>query len=125
MEEEYLSDDMSDVEVVNKDIGEILTAIHKQRAPDADAYGWDAGSDKTVYAQNIIERFRLKKLKSHNSGEYYFDNVYYFIWKYEKNSETAEESLVRPPDDACKRLRTLNDMTPIQQPFLQQPDEFW
>jgi hypothetical protein len=125
MDEEYLSDDMSDIEVVNRDFGEILTAIHKQRALDADAYGWDAGSDKTAYAQNIIERFRLKKLKSHNSGEYYFDNVYYFIWKYEKNSETAEESLVRPPDDACKRLRTLNEMTPIQQPFLEQPDEFW
>jgi hypothetical protein len=105
---------------------EIVNIIERGKLieiPEEELFGWDGGSDRTQYAQNAIKRFRLKKLKSQNDTIYYFDNVYYFIWKYEMDSSMNEERLVRPDESVCGELRELNDI--LFKPFLDQPQEFW
>ncbi len=104
---------------------EILNIIEKGtliEVPEKEVLGWDDGDDKTTFAQRAIKRFRLKKLKS-QTDVYYLDNVYYYIWKYEKDPDTGEERLLKPDEDTCEHLRELN--TIIFKPFHVQPQEFW
>ncbi len=90
-----------------------------------ETYGWDAGKDKTVAAQNSIKRFKLRKLKSPNEDTniYYGDRATYFLWRYEKNPETGEELLVKPADDVYVKLQRANNIR--FKPFLTQPELFW
>jgi hypothetical protein len=104
---------------------EILNIVEKGNfieVPEKEVLGWDEGDDRTTFAQRAIKRFRLKKLKSQNDT-YYLDNVYYYIWKYEKDLETGEERLLKPDEATCDHLRELN--TIIFKPFHVQPQEFW
>jgi hypothetical protein len=90
-----------------------------------ETYGWDTGKDKTIAAQNTIKRFNLRKLKSpkEDTNTYYGDRATYFLWKYEKNSATGEELLVKPSKDVYLKLQQVNSIR--FKPFLAQPDIFW
>lgn len=104
---------------------EILKVIERGNlveVPEEELLGWDGGEDRVTFAQRAIKRFRLKKLKSQNDV-YYLDNVYYFIWKYEKDQDTNEERLVKPDEPTCETLREENSI--IFKPFHAQPQEFW
>ena len=116
------TESISDDEVVlsRKTIDDLMTAIKKDDKL-VETFGWE-NDDLSVYAQNAIKRFRLKKLKSLNDKAYYFDSVYKFIWQYYKD-ESNEEHLLKPSDDICKKLRVMNEIR--AEPYLMQPDEFW
>ena len=91
-----------------------------------DEFGWNIGTDPTVFAQRVIKRFRLKKLKSLNGEAYYYDNVSYHIWQYSKDSVSGVEKLSKPSDNICKKLRELNKIDGEWcMPYMWQPEEFW
>lgn len=91
---------------------------------DVPFFGWNETDDRVNYADKIIKRFRLKKLKSPNgnSNIYYFDNVLYFIWQYSK-IDANQDTFIRPTEEVCKMLRVNNGIR--FEPFLAQPEEFW
>lgn len=72
--------------------------------------------------QNIIKRFGFKKLKSNDNNIYYLDKTMYFIWKYNRNSKTGEDELVRVDDEKWDYLKTTNINTIIYDRYLPQPD---
>jgi hypothetical protein len=116
------TESISDNEVVlsKKTIIDVMNAIKKD-GKLIETFGWE-NDDLSVFAQNAIKRFRLKKLKSLNEKAYYLDNVYYFIWEYSKEISNAEH-LLKPSDEICKKLRVLNEI--MGEPYLVQPEEFW
>ena len=71
--------------------------------------------------QNIIKRFGFKKLKSNYNNIYYLDKTMYFIWKYNRNSKTGEDELVRVDDEKWDYLKTTNINTIIYDRYLPQP----
>lgn len=115
---ESISDD--EVVLSRKTIDALVNAI-KRDDKLVETFGWE-NDDLSVYAQNAIKRFRLKKLKSLNDKAYYFDSVYKFIWQYYKD-ESNEEHLLKPSDEICKKLRVMNEIR--AEPYLMQPEEFW
>lgn len=78
---------------------------------------WDC---ETETISGMIQRFRLKMLKSLDEKIYYYDNVSYFIWEYIK---TDEEKLVKPSEEVCVKLRQKNHIR--YEPYLHQTPEFW
>jgi hypothetical protein len=115
-EEEY-----EDISYSKKTLSEIMKAFKNDESL-LETFGWDGYKNMSVFAEEAIKRFRLKKLKSLNDRAYYFDNVYYYIWQYYKD-DNGDEHLMRPNDDICKKLRSLNEIR--WEPFFVQPDEFW
>lgn len=89
---------------------------HTADETEPEYFGWDGGSQEG-YVERAVKRFRLTKLKSLDGQIYYFDNVLYFIWKYEGGS------LVRPSTAIQIHLRQINQIT--QEKFLEQPEVFW
>jgi hypothetical protein len=110
-----------DVSYSKKNISSLVNAIKKD-SKIMECFGWDAGDDLSVFAQNAIKRFRLTKLKSLNGKMYYFDNIYKFIWEYYRD-ESNQEHLLRPSDEIYKKLLIVNEMKVER--FLEQPVEFW
>ena len=115
---ESISDD--EVVLSRKTIVDLMNAIKKDDKL-VETFGWE-NDDLSVYAQNAIKRFRLKKLKSLNDKAYYFDTIYKFIWQYHKDESNAEH-LLKPSDEVCKKLRAMNGI--VSEPYLMQPEEFW
>ncbi len=115
---ESIDDD--EVVLSRKTIMDLVSAIKKD-SKLVETFGWES-DDLSMFAQNAIKRFRLKKLKSLNEKTYYFDSVYYFIWEYFKDESNAEH-LLKPSEDVYKKLRNMNEI--IEEPYLVQPDEFW
>lgn len=85
-------------------------------------FGWSEDTQKD-YVSKIIQRFRLRKLKSPNGvrNTFYFDNVLYFIWQYKRVGNT--DTLIRPTDEMYQAVQLANNIT--FQPYLEQPVEFW
>lgn len=125
--ETYTPDD-SDIESIDdgevvlssKTLTDLVSAIKKDEKL-VETFGWE-NDDLSVFAQNAIKRFRLRKLKSLNDNAYYYDNVYYFMWQYYKDESNAEH-LLKPSEDVCKKLRVMNEIS--SEPYLMQPEEFW
>lgn len=109
-----------EVVLTRKTIIDLVNAIKKDDKL-VETFGWESG-DLSVFAQNAIKRFRLKKLKSLNDKMYFFDRVYYYIWEYSKDESNAEH-LLKPSEEVCKKLRNMNEI--VEEPYLMQPDEFW
>lgn len=70
---------------------------------------------------NIIKRFGFKKLKSNDNNIYYLDKTLYFIWKYNRNSKTGEDELIRVDDEKWNHLKKTNTNSIIYGRYLPQP----
>ncbi len=114
-------DEYEDISYSKKTLKQIVESFREDEEL-LETFGWDGYKNLSVFATEAIKRFRLKKLKSLNDKTYYFDNVYYYIWQYSKD-ESNEEHLIRPSDDMCRKLRSINEIR--WEPFFVQPAEFW
>lgn len=126
-DEEVLNNESDNKKVqTNKRLHTRLVYNTYYNSEDDDNFGWNIGTDPTVFAQRVIKRFRLKKLKSRNEEAYYYDNVSYHIWQYSKDLKTGVERLFKPSDDICNKLRELNKINSEWcMPYMWQPEEFW